>query len=167
MRIISKKTKYCLRALYNLARNYGQGPSLVQTVADEEHIPKKFLELILLTAKAGGLVDSKPGRGGGYHLTKDPAQITVGQVIRLMEGPLAPLPCASETAYRRCDECVDERTCGTRLVMRKVRNATAEILDGTTLADVCHMTDVLRELHPELDPADIHIEPAGSTLISK
>ena len=90
MRIISKKTKYCLRALYLLARNYGNGPMLVQHIADEEFIPKKFLELILLTAKAGGLVDSKPGRGGGYHLTTAPDKVTVGQVIRLMEGPLAP-----------------------------------------------------------------------------
>ena len=145
MRIISKKTKYCLRALYSLARTYGQGPVLVQKIADEEVIPKKFLELILLGAKAGGLVDSKPGRGGGYHLTKPPQQITVGQVVRLMEGPLAPLPCASESAFRRCEECVDENTCGTRLVMRKVRNATAEILDQTTLADVCHMVETVKE----------------------
>jgi Rrf2 family protein len=152
MRIISKKTKYCLRALYSLARQYGRGPILVQKIADEEHIPKKFLELILLTAKAGGLVDSKPGRGGGYQLTKAPEQVTVGAVIRLMEGPLAPLPCASETAFRRCEECVDEKTCGTRLVMRRVRNATAEILDQTTLADVCHMVDSLKDHHAEPDP---------------
>jgi Rrf2 family protein len=152
MRIISKKTKYCLRALYNLARHYGQGPCLVQKVAEDEHIPKKFLELILLTAKAGGLVDSKPGRGGGYQLTKAPEEITVGAVIRLMEGPLAPLPCASETAFRRCEECVDEKTCGTRLVMRRVRNATAEILDQTTLADVCHMVDTLKDQQSEPDP---------------
>ncbi len=152
MRIISKKTKYCLRALYNLARNFGQGPVLVQQIADEEHIPKKFLELILLGVKAGGFVESKPGRGGGYHLTKSPDQITVGQVVRLMEGPLAPLPCASETAYRRCEECVDEKTCGTRLVMRRVRNATAEILDQTTLADVCHMVDDIKEHAAAPDP---------------
>lgn len=152
MRIISKKTKYCLRALYTLARHYGQGPMLVQKIADDEFIPKKFLELILLTAKAGGLVDSKPGRGGGYHLTKPPNEITVGQVIRLMEGPLAPLPCASETAYRRCDECIDEKTCGTRMVMRRVRNATAEILDQTTLADVCENVDRLKDQVGHPDP---------------
>jgi Rrf2 family protein len=152
MRIISKKTKYCLRALYSLARSYGQGPILVQKIADDEVIPKKFLELILLSVKAGGLVDSKPGRGGGYQLTKPPSQITVGQVIRLMEGPLAPLPCASESAYRRCEECVDEKTCGTRLVMRKVRNATAEILDRTTLADVCNMVEMMKDHHTHADP---------------
>lgn len=152
MRIISKKTKYCLRALYTLARHYGQGPMLVQKISDDEAIPKKFLELILLTVKAGGLVDSKPGRGGGYHLTKAPDQITVGQVIRMMEGPLAPLPCASESAFRRCEECIDERTCGTRLVMRRVRNATAEILDQTTLADVCNTVDALKDHSAEPDP---------------
>ena len=152
MRIISKKTKYCLRAFYNLARDYGHGAVLVQKIADEEVIPKKFLELILLTAKAGGLVDSKPGRGGGYHLTKAPELITVGQVIRLMEGPLAPLPCASESAYRKCEECVDEKTCGTRIVMKRVRDATAQILDQTTLADVCHMVSKLKENPGEPDP---------------
>lgn len=167
MRIISKKTKYCLRALYNLARNYGHGPSLVQTVADEEHIPKKFLELILLSAKAGGLVDSKPGRGGGYHLTKHPSDITVGQVIRLMEGPLAPLPCASETAYRRCEECVDERTCGTRLVMRRVRDATAEILDRTSLADVCRMTAMLREASHAGEPDGARLESVVTTVLAE
>lgn len=157
MRIISKKTKYCLRALYSLARAYGKGPVLVQKIADEEVIPKKFLELILLTVKTGGLVDSKPGRGGGYHLTKSPSQITVGQVIRLMEGPLAPLPCASETAYRRCEECVDEHTCGTRMVMRKVRNATAEILDQTTLADVCCTMDRMKQTPAEAEFDPLHI----------
>ena len=138
--------------MYSLARHYGQGPMLVQKIADDEAIPKKFLELILLSVKAGGLVDSKPGRGGGYHLTKPPDQVTVGQVIRLMEGPLAPLPCASETAYRRCEECIDEKTCGTRLVMRRVRNATADILDQTTLADVCSMVSSLKEHATEPSP---------------
>lgn len=152
MRIISKKTKYCLRALYSLARTYGKGPTLVQKLADDETIPKKFLEMILLSAKAGGLVDSKPGRGGGYHLTKSPDLITVGAVVRLMEGPLAPLPCASESAFRRCDECVNENTCGTRLVMRRVRNATAQVLDQTTLADVCNMVDLLKDSDREADP---------------
>jgi Rrf2 family protein len=137
MRIISTKTKYGLRAMYCLARHYGEGPLLVQTIADEETIPKKFLELILLSVKAGGLVSSKPGRGGGYHLIRSPENVTIGQVVRLLEGPLAPLPCASETAYERCPECPSETRCGTQLVMRKVRNATAAILDRTSLADVC------------------------------
>jgi Rrf2 family protein len=137
MRVISTKTKYGLRAMYCLARHHGEGSLLVQTIADEETIPKKFLELILLSVKAGGLVGSKPGRGGGYHLIPSPEDVTIGQIVRLLEGPLAPLPCASETAYERCPECPSKGRCGTQLVMRKVRNATAAILDQTSLADVC------------------------------
>ena len=145
MRVISKKTRYGLRALYALARNYGKGPMLVSAIAEGEAIPKKFLELILLSLKSNGIVDSKPGRGGGYHLAKNPELVTLGAVIRVIEGPLAPLPCASETAYRPCVECGDVRACGTRLVMREVRDAVARILDRTTLADVCQRVDGLRD----------------------
>lgn len=144
MRVISKKTRYGLRALYALARNYGRGPMLVSAIAEQELIPKKFLELILLSLKSNGIVDSKPGRGGGYQLAKSPGEVTVGSVIRMIEGPLAPLPCASETAFRPCLECGDVSTCGTRMVMKQVRDATAEILDRTTLADVCHRVDEAR-----------------------
>jgi Rrf2 family protein len=144
VRIISKKTKYCLRALYHLSRDYGHGPTLVSTIAREEAIPKKFLEQILLSLKMNGIVDSKPGRGGGYQLSRPPEDITVGSVIRTIEGPLAPLPCASETAYRPCEECVDASICGTRLIMRRVRDATANILDSTSLQDVCNLSDAAR-----------------------
>ncbi len=117
---------------------------LVSAIAEQETIPKKFLELILLSLKSNGIVDSKPGRGGGYQLSKSPGDVTVGSVIRMIEGPLAPLPCASETAYRPCMECGDVRSCGTRMVMKQVRDATAEILDRTTLADICHRVDEVR-----------------------
>jgi Rrf2 family protein len=100
-------------------------------------IPRKFLEQILLALKSNGLVSSKKGKGGGYYLAQDPSQVTIGAVIRMMEGPLAPLPCASESRFRKCDECTDIETCGTRMVMREVRDAIAEILDRTTLANVC------------------------------
>jgi Rrf2 family protein len=147
MRTISKKTQYILRALYSLAREYGGAPVLISTLAEEECIPKKFLEQILLGLKYHGLVDSKRGKGGGYTLLKRPDQITIGSLIRLSDGPLAPLPCASETAYRKCGECPDARACGTRIVMREVRDATANILDNTTLADVCRrMDNALEEL---------------------
>ena len=139
MRIISKKTKYCLTALYSLAGSYGSGPVLVSTLAQQGGMPKKFLEQILLVMKVGGIVHSKAGRGGGYQLSKPPEQITIGSIIRMIEGPLAPLPCASETAYHPCEECIDPENCGTRLVMRRVRDATAQILDQITLADVCQM----------------------------
>jgi Rrf2 family protein len=113
-------------------------------MAEREHIPKKFLEQILLKLKVQGLVDSKKGKGGGYTLIRHPESITVGQIIRMIEGPLAPLPCASESAYRKCDECPDDRFCETRLIMRDVRNAIAEILDRTTLADACRRSDDAR-----------------------
>lgn len=142
MQTLSKKTQYTLRALYSLARKYGGAPVLISTLAQEESIPKKFLEQILLGLKYQGVVDSKRGKGGGYFLLSAPERITLGSVIRMIDGPLAPLPCASETAYRKCDECPDARFCGTRIVMREVRNATANILDNTTLADVCHRIDV-------------------------
>ena len=90
--------------------------------------------------KSGGVVKSKSGRGGGYELSEPPEQITIGSVIRMIEGPLAPLPCASETAFQACEDCVGRDVCGTGVVMRKVRDATAEILDLTTVADICRLT---------------------------
>lgn len=137
MKTLSKKGKYALRALYHLAREQGKRPVLIATMSQQELIPHKFLELILLHLKNNGLVESKKGRNGGYTLAKDASKITIGSVIRIIDGPLAPLPCASETAYRRCEECAEEKNCGTHIVMRRVRDAMAEILDNTTLADVC------------------------------
>ncbi|HYP07180.1 MAG TPA: Rrf2 family transcriptional regulator, partial [Bryobacteraceae bacterium] len=145
MKTLSKKGKYALRALYHLAREHGRGPVLIATLSKQESIPHKFLELILLHLKNNGLVESRKGRNGGYALARPPETITIGSIIRLIDGPLAPLPCASETAYRKCEECVDESVCGTRIVMRKVRNAMAEILDNTTLADVCKDVDSRRK----------------------
>jgi Rrf2 family protein len=149
MRQLSKRTQYCLRALYALARSYGQGPVLISHLSEEEAIPKKFLEQILLSLKSTGLVDSKKGKGGGYTLVHPPDKITVAAVIRLMEGPLAPLPCASETRFKKCDECIDAETCGTRIVMREVRDAIATILDSTTLAMVVEKVDQARQLMDE------------------
>jgi Rrf2 family protein len=151
MRQLSKRTQYCLRALYALARDYGKGPTLIAQLAEEEAIPKKFLEQILLSLKATGLVESKKGKGGGYTLVQAPEHITIGSVIRMVEGPLAPLPCASETRFRKCDECIDIDTCGTRIVMREVRDAVARILDSTTLAMVCRKMDAAREKHQEVE----------------
>jgi len=114
-------------------------------LAEDEAIPKKFLEQILLSLKNLGLVSSKKGKGGGYQLAQPPEKITLASVIRMMEGPLAPLPCASETRFRKCDECVDIETCGTRMVMREVRDAIADILENTTLAMVCRKVDQARD----------------------
>jgi Rrf2 family protein len=151
MRQLSKRTQYSLRALYALARSYGKGPVLISHLAEEEAIPKKFLEQILLSLKSTGLVESKKGKGGGYALVRPPDKVTLASVIRMMEGPLAPLPCASETRFRKCDECVDIETCGTRIVMREVRDAIAEILDSTTLAMVVEKVDVARQTQHETE----------------
>jgi len=136
MRTISKRTQYGLKAVIALARHYGEGPVLIATLANEERIPIKFLEGILLDLKSRALLESKKGKGGGYQLSRPPAAITVGSVIRMLEGPLAPLPCASETAFRACQECADVENCTTRIIMRQVRDAIAEVLDKTTLADL-------------------------------
>jgi len=144
MRQLSKRTQYSLRALYALTRKYGAGPVLITSLAQDESIPKKFLEQILLSLKSVGFVASKKGKGGGYVLAQPPEKITLGAVIRAIEGPLAPLPCASETRFRKCDECVDVQTCGTRIVMRQVRDAIAAILDQTNLTMVCEQVDHAR-----------------------
>src|SRR4051794_1189788 len=96
-----------------------------------------------------GIVASKKGKGGGYFLAKPPEEITLGSIIRIIDGPLAPLPCASETAYRKCEECIDERRCGTRLVMRQVRDALSAILDHTTIADVNRSVKQIEEEQKE------------------
>ena len=134
--MLSRKSKYGLKALLVLAEESGKGPVLISQLADRDALPKKFLEAILLDLKRHGLVESRKGKGGGYYLRRSPEEITFGEVIRVLEGPLALVPCVSQTAYAPCAECVDERTCGVRLAMQQVRDATAEILDGTTLADI-------------------------------
>jgi Rrf2 family protein len=135
-RMLSHKSKYALEALLVLSEEYGNGPLLISEIAKREHIPKRFLELILLELKNHGVLRSKKGKGGGYTLSKPPDLLSVGLVLRMLEGPLAPLPCVSKTAYEKCAECRDERTCGIRLLMKDVRDATAAILDSTTFADV-------------------------------
>ncbi|HLC21263.1 MAG TPA: Rrf2 family transcriptional regulator [Candidatus Methylomirabilis sp.] len=134
--MLSKKAKYGLRALLFLAKEHGQGPVLISEISQREGIPKKFLELILLDLKNQGVLQSKKGKGGGYFLSKAPQAVTLGHVIRALDGPLAPLPCVSQTAYMKCEECKDEMTCGIRIVMKEVRDATAKILDGTSLAEI-------------------------------
>src|SRR5215471_20052856 len=126
-----------------LAREYGKGPLLIGDIAKQERIPLKFLELILLDLKKKGFVQSKKGKGGGYYLNRLPATISVGQLIRALDGPLALLPCVSQMAYERCEECPDEQACGIRMVFKEVRDSTANILEGTTLADMANVKHVL------------------------
>jgi Rrf2 family protein len=133
--MLSQKCKYALAAILALARAPDEALLLVGEIADSENLPRKFLEAILLELNRNGLVRSRRGRGGGYALAKPAAEITFGQVVRIMDGPLAPLSCVSVNYYRACDDCRDEQTCAIRKVMARVREAIAAELDGTTLAD--------------------------------
>ncbi|MCU0355380.1 MAG: Rrf2 family transcriptional regulator [Cytophagales bacterium] len=137
--MLSKKAKYALKALFVLAKDYGSEALLIGDIAEKENIPKKFLEAILLDLKNQGILYSRRGKTGGYGLLKTPEQITIGQVIRIIDGPLAWVPCARQNGYQPCDECEDVENCSIRITMRKVRDATAEILDNTTLADCVRM----------------------------
>ena len=141
--MLRNKTKYALKALQVLAKEYGQGPVLISEIARRERISPKFLELILLELKNQGILQSKKGKGGGYFLARAPQAVSIGQVVRVMEGPLAPLPCVSRTSYMRCAECRDERSCGIRIVMKDVRDATAKILDSTSLADMLNRVEAV------------------------
>ncbi|EME68649.1 transcriptional regulator [Paramagnetospirillum caucaseum] len=134
--MLSSKAKYGLKAMVHLARREGQGPSLIADVAEAERIPKKFLDAILLEMKNQGLLSSKKGKGGGYVLARPAERIMVGDIVRILDGPLAPIPCVSRTAYRPCEDCVDETACTVRAVMQDVRDAIAAILDNTSLADM-------------------------------
>ena len=144
MRTISKRTQYGLKAVLALAKRYQQGPVLISTLAQEESIPLKFLEAILLDLKSHGLLESKPGRKGGYQFSRPPSAVTMGTIVRILEGPLAPLPCASETAYKPCQDCSDIDNCGTRIIMRRVRDAISGVLDATTLADLLRLVEQRR-----------------------
>lgn len=134
--MITRKAKYALRALVYLATQERKGPVLIAELAREEKIPKKFLERILLEMKTRGFLRSQKGKGGGYTLAKRADKISVGEVIRLMDGPIAPVSCVSQTAYAPCSECHEEATCSIRLVMKDVRDAIAGIIDSTSLADL-------------------------------
>jgi Rrf2 family protein len=132
--MLTRKGKYGLKAMIALAKEHGGGPVLIGDLAEQEAIPKKFLENILLALKHRGLVHSRKGPGGGYQLGRAPDQISVGDIIRALDGPLALVSCVSQTAYAPCEECVTERDCAVRRVFQQVRDETARILDGTTLA---------------------------------
>ena len=133
--MISQKAKYALRALVALVKAPPEASLMISEIARDQAIPKKFLEQILLELKRHGIVMSRRGRLGGYVLLKPANKITFGEVLRLIDGPIAPLPCLSKIAYRRCADCSDEGTCEIRHVFQRVTLATREVLDHTTLAD--------------------------------
>lgn len=134
--MLSKKTRYAIKALVVMGKNFGKDPMQISRIASEEQIPKKFLEQILLDMRNAGLLYSKKGAGGGYGLIKDPKEIFLVQVLRITGGPIALLPCVSLNFYQRCEECINEGTCGIRDVFVDVRNASLKILTETSIADV-------------------------------
>ncbi len=134
--MLPMKSRYALKALVHLARFGGDAPVPVSAIAQAETIPAKFLEAILLELRNAGILASRRGKGGGYTLLLTPEKIGLGNMIRLLSGPLAPLPCLSKTAYHRCPECVDEGTCAVRLLMAESHAAMLASLDQTTLADL-------------------------------
>jgi Rrf2 family protein len=134
--MLSKRSKYAIKALLALADHERGEPVRIVDLANEEQIPPKFLELILLGLKNQGVLQSRKGKGGGYLLARDPADIYLGQIVRMFDGPLAPVPCASQTAYVPCADCPDEAVCGVHLAMKAVRDATAKVLDGTSIASL-------------------------------
>ena len=147
--MLSNKAKYGMKAMLYLAERTAPEPVGVLEIAENQHIPKKFLDSILLELRNNGLLQSRKGRGGGYRLSLEPSEISVGRIIRVLDGPLAPIRCASKTAYRPCTDCTDVKACRTRQVMQRVRDAMADILDHTTLADVMN------------DAAAVPLEPVG------
>ncbi len=148
--MLSKKSTYGLRALMNLARNLERGQVLISELAQEERIPKKFLEAILLALKNGGILASRIGKGGGYSLSVSPRTLTIGRIVKILEGDLAPVSCLSGVTPAKCDECDDLASCGIRLVMADVQRAMNSVLDTVTLAEMVERSEAARLAEREL-----------------
>ena len=134
--MLSKKTKYGIKALTFLARCEESNPVQISEISKKENISHKFLESILLTLKKAGVLGSKKGKGGGYYLRKLPTEIQMTEVIRVLEGPIAMIPCVSLNFYEKCDDCPDETLCSVHKLMIEVRDNTLDVLRNTTLADL-------------------------------
>lgn len=144
--MISKKTKYAINALVYLAKeDKGHTPIQISKIAESENIPRKFLEAILLDLKNAGILNSRKGKSGGYFLQKSPDDINIADVMRLFDGPIALLPCVTYLYYRRCEECIDEETCGIRSVFADVRNETVQLLKKATLSEIIRRSEMMRE----------------------
>ncbi len=135
-KMLSKKTKYAFHALTYLGKHKDDGSVLIQDIAAEHGISHKFLENILLELKKAGFLGSKKGKGGGYYLIKEPKDIPLSRIIRLLDGPIALLPCVSLNYYEACEECKDQEKCGLNQVMIQVRDETLNILENKTLSDI-------------------------------
>jgi Rrf2 family protein len=139
---LSLRGEYALRALIVLGLNHGQDVVRIQSISQQQNIPKRFLEQILNDLRSAGLLESKRGISGGYRLKIPPERISLAEVIRHIEGPLAPVSCVSENFYRRCT-CPDEEKCGIRSIMKEVRTAIMNVLGAVTVADLCERTRLL------------------------
>ncbi|MFD1332783.1 RrF2 family transcriptional regulator [Methylopila musalis] len=139
--MLTKKAKYGLKAMVDLARLEPGRSTFVADVAERNAIPKKFLDAILGELRNAGMLSSKKGKAGGYQLAKAPEDILIGSIVRALDGPLAPINCASRSAYIPCDDCDDVETCRIRLMMLDVRDAISEVLDKRTLAELRDMGD--------------------------
>ncbi len=149
--MMSKKCKYALKALVRLARNYKQGYLSIGIIAEEENIPKKFLEQILLELKRTKLVNSKQGIGGGYYLLKPPQEISVAELHRIFDGPIALTPCASLYYYETCDDCPNEELCYLRKEMIAIRDKTRTIMTETTLQSFLNNIAALQQKKKKLN----------------
>ncbi|MGO1752642.1 MAG: RrF2 family transcriptional regulator [Psychroflexus sp.] len=134
--MISKKTKYAINALVYLAKQDNNNPIRISDISESQNIPQKFLEAILLDLKKAGILASKKGKGGGYYMLKAPKEINLAEVMRLFDGAIALLPCVTYNYYERCEECIDEETCGIRDVFYEVRNKTVELLKNADLEQI-------------------------------
>lgn len=137
--MLSKRTKYGLKALTYIARSEGDSPVQVGVIAKSEKIPQKFLEGILTTLRKSGFLGSKKGKHGGYYLIKAPSEIQMTDVMRVLEGPIAMIPCVSLNFYEKCDDCPDEHKCSVHKLMIQIRDNTLNILRNNTLADLSGM----------------------------
>lgn len=142
--MISKKTKYAINALVYIAKNKKHEPISVMTISEHQNIPVKFLENILFELKKAKILSSKRGKYGGYLLNNSPDKIHMAQVMRLFDGAIALLPCVTYNYYEKCEECIDEATCGIRQVAMEIRNETVKRLKGSTLTDIIQREENLK-----------------------
>jgi Rrf2 family protein len=136
--MLSKKTKYGIKALTFLAKQEDRTPVAIAVISKSENISLKFLESILLTLRKNGILGSKKGKGGGYYLLKDPNEIQMTSIMRVLEGPIAMVPCVSLNFYEKCDDCPDENICTVHNLMMQVRDSSLQIFRNTSLADLCY-----------------------------
>ena len=148
--MLSKKTQYAFKALIYLSEQTSKGPVLISDISKKQKIPLKFLENILLELRKAGVLESKKGKGGGYYFALDPKEVSLAKIMRLLDGPIALLPCVSLNFYQRCKDC-DEQICGLNRMMIQVRDATLKVLETKTLADLAYSEVCVRLDQPAID----------------